>query len=173
MMDNQVTRRDAIKNIQTYLRKLEYMGNGSIPVPIDGIYDTVTAEAVRNFQIKNGILPTGIVNKNTWDMLYKQYQDRIADELEARGIFPFPDAPEDYVITLGTESRLVAIIQLLLDELEVKYDNLTDITIDGIYGNETANAVREFQRINYFEPTGEVDRQTWNRLVREYSNFQY
>lgn len=172
-MDNHVTRRDAITNIQTYLRKLGYTGNENIPVPIDGIYDTVTAEAVRNFQRQNSISATGIVDKSTWDILYRQYQDKIADELEAQGIFPFPDTPEDYAITIGTESRLVAVIQLLLDELESKYDELTDITIDGIYGNSTAEAVRKFQRINSFEPTGEVDRRTWNRLVREYSNLQY
>lgn len=172
-MTEHVTQKDAIINIQTYLRKLGYTGAGMVPVPIDGIYESVTAEAVRGFQESNGLIPTGRVNKTTWDLLYKQYEDKISDELEARGIFPFPDTPDNYAVSIGTRSALVAVIQLLLDELESKYDDLTDIRIDGTYGEDTAAAVKAFQEINQLEPTGEVDKRTWNRLVREYSNLQY
>ena len=172
-MSEYVTQRDAITNIQTYLRKLGYTGNAGVPVPIDGIYASVTAEAVKNFQLANGLTATGTVNKTTWDLLYGQYEQRIADELRARGIFPFPSTPENYAVSVGTRSALVAIIQLLLDELEAKYDGLDDIQIDGVYTEDTANAVRKFQAINLLEPTGKVDRRTWNRLAREYSNLEY
>ena len=172
-MEEHITQRDAIINIQTYLRKLGYTGYGNIPVPIDGIFESVTEEAVIAFQRANGILPTGRVNKTTWDILYTLYSERIEDELEARGVFPFPDTPENYEVTVGSRSALVAVIQILLDELESKYDELTDIKIDGIYGDETARAVKSFQQINLLAPSGNVDRRTWNRLVREYSNLQY
>ena len=172
-MEEHITRRDAILNIQTYLRKLGYTGNGGVPVPLDAVFDSVTKEAVIAFQRANGLLPTGIVNKTTWDLLYLRYTEQIEDELEARGVFPFPSTPEDYEVSIGTRSALVAVIQFLLDELELKYDDLTDITIDGNYEEDTAEAVRKFQKINMLEPTGTVNRQTWNRLVREYSNLQY
>ena len=125
-MEEHITQRDAIINIQTYLRKLGYTGYGNIPVPIDGIFESVTEEAVIAFQRANGILPTGRVNKTTWDILYTLYSERIEDELEARGVFPFPDTPENYEVTVGSRSALVAVIQILLDELESKYDELTD-----------------------------------------------
>ena len=172
-MEEHITQRDAILNIQTYLRKLGYTGNGGIPVPLDSIYGSVTREAVAAFQRANGLLPTGTVNKITWDLLYSLYTDEIADELEARGIFPFPDVPKNYEVSVGTRSALVAVIQLLLDELEAKYDDFEDISIDGVYGETTAQAVRRFQEINMLSPTGTVNRETWNRLVREYSNLQY
>ena len=172
-MTEHETRKDYIKRIQTYLRKLGYTGDVGALVPIDGIYGSVTSEAVRSFQEANNLIPTGTVNKETWDMLYMQYDQRISNELEARGLFPFPDTPSNYAVSVGTKSALVAIIQLILDELESRYDDLTDIRIDGIYGEDTANAVRAFQRINMLDPTGEVDKATWNRLVREYSNLQY
>ena len=172
-MDEHITRRDAILNIQTYLRKLGYTGNGGIPVPLDSIYDSVTKEAVTSFQRANGIFPSGIVNKITWDLLYLQYTQKIGDELEARGIFPFPSTPTDYEVSIGTSSALVAIIQLLLDELEVKYDVFENIKIDGVYDESTAQAIRRFQEISGLDPTGSVNRSTWNRLVRECSNLQY
>jgi len=172
-MPEQLTKRDAVKNLQTYLRKLGYTGEGGVPVPIDGIFDTVTEAAVIAFQQQNGLLPSGAVDKRTWDLIFSKYQEKIANELEARGLFPFPTTPENYAITVGTKSALVAVVQLLLDELEAKYDRLTDIRIDGVYGEDTAEAVREFQRINMLEPTGEVNLATWNRLVREYSNIEY
>ena len=172
-MEEHITRRDAIINIQTYLRKLGYTGVGGVPVPIDGIFESVTEEAVTAFQRSNGLLPSGIVDKTTWDLLYTLYSERIRDELEARGIFPFPDTPEDYAVTVGTRSSLVTVIQLLLDELETKYDGFADIAVDGVYSEDTARAVRLFQQINMLDPSGNVDKRTWNRLVREYSNLQY
>ncbi len=39
---------------------------------------------------------------------------------------------------------------------------------DGIYGKETADAVREFQRRAALPVTGEVDFTTWNRIVSDY-----
>ena len=172
-MSEHITQKDAVTNIQTYLRKLGYTGNAGVPVPIDGIYASGTAEAVKNFQRANGLATTGTVNKTTWDLLYEQYEEKISDGLEARGIFPFPSTPENYAVSVGTKSALVAVIQILLDELEATYDDLADIRIDGIYTEDTANSVRKFQAINLLEPTGEVDRRTWNRLVREYSNLEY
>ena len=172
-MSEHITQKDAVTNIQTYLRKLGYTGNAGVPVPIDGIYASGTAEAVKNFQRANGLATTGTVNKTTWDLLYEQYEEKISDGLEARGIFPFPSTPENYAVSVGTKSALVAVIQILLDELEATYDDLADIRIDGIYTEDTANFVRKFQAINLLEPTGEVDRRTWNRLVREYSNLEY
>lgn len=39
---------------------------------------------------------------------------------------------------------------------------------DGIYAQQTASAVSEFQRRNGLKPTGVADQQTWERIVREF-----
>lgn len=39
---------------------------------------------------------------------------------------------------------------------------------DGVYGAETAAAVRKFQELYGLPVTGEVDRPTWDSIVREY-----
>ncbi len=41
-----------------------------------------------------------------------------------------------------------------------------DIKSDGIYGDETYNAVREFQVFNKLPPTGRVDLETFEALIR-------
>ena len=40
---------------------------------------------------------------------------------------------------------------------------------DGIYGVQTEAAVIEFQRDNGLSPTGEVDNDTWDKIIEEYS----
>ncbi len=38
---------------------------------------------------------------------------------------------------------------------------------DGIYGSETADSVRSFQTKHGIEPTGEIDYETWRKLIEE------
>ncbi len=56
-------------------------------------------------------------------------------------------------------------IQTYLRELYKAGYNLPMITPDGIYGELTADAVRDFQREEGLEKSGEVDFNTWSRLV--------
>ncbi|MBO5797494.1 MAG: peptidoglycan-binding protein, partial [Clostridia bacterium] len=47
------------------------------------------------------------------------------------------------------------------------------LAVDGIYGPETAEAVRVFQELFGLSPTGEVDSTTWEALGREYRRVIY
>ena len=60
------TEKDAIRNLQRYLRQLSYTDKDIIAPPIDSIYDRATADSVRSFQRKYGIAETGIANKETF-----------------------------------------------------------------------------------------------------------
>ena len=171
-MNAPINQAQAITNLQRYLRRLSYEGLEGRRVPIDGIYDTDTREAVTRFQKNMNIAPTGIVDKRTWDMLFDEYWRVTADERETEGLFLFPSTPTDYSVSLGEELLLVRIIQLLLIELRATYGFLEDITETGIYDEETERAIKSFQRANLLEETGRVDEATWNRIVREYSNLE-
>lgn len=59
-------------------------------------------------------------------------------------------------------------IQGYLRRIAFDRNDIPLIVQDGIYGPETANAVRAFQRAFGLEPTGVVDKRTWNALVAEY-----
>lgn len=56
-------------------------------------------------------------------------------------------------------------IQTYLRELYKAGYDLPLITPDGIYGELTSDAVRDFQRIEGLEESGSVDFNTWERLV--------
>ena len=160
----------AITNLQKYLRTVMAREGEVLNIPIDGIYDTATRQALTDFQKNAGIVPTGIADKLTWDTLFSQYQKNLEQNRRQEGLFLFPDNPKNYEIGEGDTLLLVRIIQLLLIELQRTYDIFEEIVENGTYDIATQNAIREFQRINLLPQTGKVDRVTWNRIVSEYSN---
>lgn len=59
-------------------------------------------------------------------------------------------------------------IQEYLRTLALVDNNHRELAVDGIYGPETTEAVRAFQRANGLPVTGSVDSMTWERLVVDY-----
>lgn len=169
-MSEPINKPDAVKNLQKYLRKLSFYTLDSERVPIDGIYGSATRNAVAEFQRIHGLSETGNTDSETWNAIFDEYTLLIENERKSLGLFVFPNNPIEYSVAIGDRLLLVNIIQLLLLELRVAYDIFDDIIESGIYDTETSDGIRKFQEINGLEATGEVDRATWNRIVREYSN---
>ena len=59
--------------IQNALRELTVLYEYPQPIPLDGLYGESTAAAVRLFQEKNGLPPTGAVDRATWNRLADVY----------------------------------------------------------------------------------------------------
>jgi peptidoglycan hydrolase-like protein with peptidoglycan-binding domain len=165
----QFTQKDAIINLQTYLRAQGVIYPNAKRVPIDGIFDTATKEALIEFQIRNSLEPTGIADRKTFDLLYAQYLEIIENTSLPNPIIPFPSYPIDYKIKRGDTSFLVSVVQYILDEIGIIYNVFESVEINGNYDIATENAVRNFQTINSLSPTGEVDRKTWNALSKIYN----
>lgn len=163
-------RREAITNLQKYLRRLAASPERANTIPLDGIFESATREALIDFQRQMGLDATGVADKRTWDILYKEYLDATRDEREMQGLYFFPSLPTGYTVAIGDTLTLVRIIQLLLLELRASYDIFEDVVESGTFDTATSDAIRDFQRINGLPETGEVDIRTWNRIVREYSN---
>jgi peptidoglycan hydrolase-like protein with peptidoglycan-binding domain len=62
-------------------------------------------------------------------------------------------------------------IQYLLAYLAQFYDRIPPVSLDGIYGEATENAVKAFQSLFELDVTGEVDLKTWDALYRTYQGF--
>ena len=169
-MAQPTNQKEAISNLQRYLRRLSYGGLEGDRAPIDGIFDTATRNALIRFQQSVGLPETGIADKLTWDTLFDEYSRAVRSEKESLGLFIFPSSPKNYEVSPGEAWLLVNMIQLLLLELRAVYGIFEDITESGVYDKATEDAIREFQRINLLPETGRVDETTWNRIVREYSN---
>lgn len=58
-------------------------------------------------------------------------------------------------------------LQRSLHDLSYKDEKIPPIIPDGIYGSETAQAVKAYQRANNIEPTGEVDSNTWSAIAED------
>lgn len=55
-------------------------------------------------------------------------------------------------------------LQTFLRKISYSRD-IPTVVPDGIFGNQTKSAVEEFQKLYGFEVTGEVDFDTWNKIV--------
>ena len=65
----------------------------------------------------------------------------------------------------------VKTLQMWLSALHCAGENIPAVTPTGHYNKTTADAVRAFQREHGIEPTGAVDKTTWDRLVWNYNVF--
>ena len=132
-----------------------------------GQYDEATREAVRRFQRMRGYPATGIADRRTWEEMSRLYREREADAM-IEGIRPF--VGRERRIYPRERSDLVMILQLILNELRIRYDGFGPIPLSGIYDELTEAAVREFQRINLLPTDGITDTRTWNRMARQYND---
>lgn len=167
-MTEPATKRDAVRNLQRYLRRLSYEDNNLLPIPIDGIFGDRTEEAVLEFQRTYGLPATGRADRRTFELLFAEYErlSRTVDHIEKIDLFP--RYPNRYVTSVGEESAFIILLQWILRELSVEYDFPAPFPRSGVMDEDTSRIVQEFQRLHGLAPTGQVDRNTWNHIVREY-----
>ena len=139
--------------------------------PVDGVFGQQTEEAVRRFQEIFGLTADGVVGKAVWYRLVSLYVgvNRLSELVsEGQRIFGIPfQAPQ--AVSEGSPRNQVLIVQYFLSIL-AQFDPLIPfVTLDGIYGPATRQAVRSFQTAQGIPVTGTVDTATWNAL---YSAFE-
>ena len=71
---------------------------------------------------------------------------------------------------MGMRGSPIAVLQHRLDLVAAFYDTIPDITVDGIFGQGTKDAVIAFQNRFGLNPDGVVGRATWNELYRVYQD---
>lgn len=138
---------------------------------VNGVYGTDTERAVRAFQRIFQLEEDGIVGKATWYRIKQIYNGvKKLSELDSEGIRP--EELEPVVLTdliPGTYSNEMKTVQYYLAVIGYFISGLPEIEIDGYYGPETEEAIRQFQNYYGLPVTGRVDRETWNRILRVYS----
>ena len=139
--------------------------------PVDGVFGQQTEEAVRRFQEIFGLTADGVVGKATWYRLVSLYVgvNRLSELVsEGQRMFGIPfQAPQ--AVSGGSPRNQVLMVQYFLSIL-AQFDPLIPfVTLDGIYGPATRQAVRSFQTAQGIPVTGTVDTATWNAL---YSAFE-
>ena len=141
---------------------------------VDGIFGSRTEASVREFQRIFGLQPDGIVGKATWYALVRVYTavTRLS-ELRSQGQqfysinWEYPNG-----IRQGDRGDNVRFLQYMLAVLAEYIAEIPSVTIDGIFGSATANAVRATQRFFDLPITGVVDKVTWDELYDQYSGIE-
>ena len=150
---------NAVKQIQSYLNAIsEGLGLQNV-IPIitaDGIFGSATERQVKAFQSIFKLTTDGIVGPSTWHS--------IIDQFNLLNVDTYPGV----ALRVGSRGADVQKIQTYLNVISTKYPGIPKLTEDGIFGNGTAAAVREFQRIFGLTIDGVVGLNTWNAIVREY-----
>ena len=158
----------ATKNLQRYLRALSYFTSEISKAPIDGVFDEVTERALSDFQRTEGLPVTGRADRETHERLYARYLENATARNAPVRIAHFPRIPDGYTVAEGETQFLVRVIQHALGELSLLY-NFPAPPEDGVYGADTAAAVRVFQEKHLLPVTGAVDLATWNALADAYN----
>ena len=169
MATNIRTEEDARRNLQKYLRQLAYFDENIPFVPLDGNSGSATADALRAYQARRGLPVTGVADQETWEALYEDYLISLEEEAPPSRFSPFPSETKGYALRVADEGFAVAAVQHMLEEISVFFP-ITPVAVTGIYDEATRDAVSEVQARYLLPVTGEVDKLTWNALVRLYDS---
>lgn len=141
---------------------------------VDGIFGSRTEASVEKFQEVFDLSVDGIVGPATWYALVRLYTAVTSlSELRSLGqqfyrinwAYPDPLQPGD----TGDKIRH---LQYMLSVLDAFIPQIPPLTIDGIYGNATTDAVQAAQRWFGLPETGTVDNSTWDAIYDQFSGIQ-
>ena len=161
--------KQAVTNLQRYLRQLAYADDTLTQPPIDGIFGTVTREALTEFQTRNKLSPTGIADRETWELLFEIYLKSIANYSLPKRPHIFPNNTNNNYLKLGDNSFYVTALQFMLRELSKDYGEILNIEITGLYDASTSAGIKYFQTLNSLPATSITDKETWDYIVEFYN----
>lgn len=140
----------------------------------DGIFGAQTEAAVRKFQEVFDLTIDGIVGRSTWYALVRYYiaVTRMA-ELRSQGqrFYTNSWATSD-PIEQGDRGIKVEHLQYMLSVLSEYIPEIPPLSIDGIFGPNTRNAVIAAQRRFELPQTGVVDYITWDEIYNQFSGIE-
>lgn len=141
---------------------------------VDGIFGSRTEEAVRRFQEVFDLTPDGIVGKATWYALVRIYTAVTQlSELRSQGQ-QFYNVNWEYQNGLrqGSRGENVRLLQYMLSVLSEYINEIPPITVDGVFGSATENAVIAAQQWLGLPITGVVDAATWDEIYDQFSGIE-
>lgn len=141
---------------------------------VDGIYGSQTEASVRAFQEIFDLTPDGIVGPATWYALVRLYTGVTSlSELRSQGQqFYAINWAAPNALQVGSTGEKVRQLQYMLSILSSYIQSIPPVTIDGIYGQATRNAVLAAQRRFALPETGNVDAETWDEIYNQFSGIE-
>lgn len=157
--------------IQTSLNRIS-QNYPAIPKisPVNGVFNQQTEKSVKEFQGIFNLTVDGIVGNATWyRLVYLYIGVNQLSELVSIGQ-NFANISFQYPGTLrfGSNGEDVATLQYMLSILAEFNRGLRVVNIDGVFGNETDNAVKTYQNLLGLVADGIVGYGTWESIYRDF-----
>ena len=155
-----------IRQIQRALRILHKNGE-DIPIVFeDGIFGEETERAILAFQTQNGLVPSGIVDYDTWVLLMESANEYIRKNAEPFPIFPYVSDEESSVLP-EEEGKAIWFLQAMLIAIGEKYSGTDGVELNGKNDEATRNAIKYIHKCEEGESCdGALTRKTWNSVAR-------
>ena len=141
---------------------------------VDGIFGAQTEAAVRKFQEVFDLAVDGIIGRATWYALVRYYiaVTRMA-ELRSQGQRFYANSwANSDPIEQGDRGIKVEHLQYMLSVLAAYIPEIPPLSIDGIFGPNTRNAVLAAQRRFGLPQTGIVNYETWDEIYDQFSGIE-
>ena len=159
---------DYIKTLQYYLNIVAYFYPQIPNIDVDGYFGPKTKDAVIAFQEMFGLVPDGIVGRDTWKALssaYKTSINSIPEEYKSEAEIVYPG----YVLSEGITNDDVRRLQTFLEKISQAYPSIPSVTVDGVFGEKTKEAVSAIQRIYGIPVSGVAGPVTWGLIINLYN----
>lgn len=155
---------EAVRTVQYYLSFISFFFDNIDFIPLTGVYDEQTENAVRAFQQTYGLNPDGIVGRATFNKLTEVYNRIVAD------------LPKDYqtllgrvypgkALSFGDTGEDVKLIQENINNIALIDPAVPKVTVNGVFDDATVSAVAVLQAQLGREPSGAVDPIIWSEII--------
>lgn len=144
-----------------------YLSRPNVKQPILTQYCDGKKSSCPNWMTQWGSKYLGDQGYSSIDILRYYYGDNMYINT-AEQIQGIPSSWPGADLDIGSSGQKVRQLQEQLNLIGDYYNAIPALSTDGIYGERTAEAVRQFQRINNMPQTGVVDFPTWYRISDRY-----
>ena len=167
----------AVFTLQRQLNRItkDYPFLGKLTV--DGVFGAKMTATVKAFQKQFNLTADGVVGRQTWykiSYIYVSVKDlaELTSEGEVSSGTLSDGTWGGTVLRTGSTGSAVEQLQFWLNTLAQYESSIPSLTVDGVYGTGTANAVRAFQRKYGLTVDGVVGRATWTEVYDQFRSIQ-
>lgn len=145
MAETQSNDRRKVEQLQSYLRVIAKEDERIPLLSTDGIYGERTKAAVNEFQRINSFPITGEVNEETWNEIYRQFNEIFEKNRPARKVdlFRYPDA----TLLLGQSGITIYFVQTMILLISEIFANIEKIDINGTVDEATVKEIDKLKVI--------------------------
>ncbi len=146
------------------------------PGPVDGMMGAQTRGAIREFQKEKGLWPTGKIDSKTWLELNREKEALKKEVTSQLLVLPSEEKPpekkskEEIAKIMGPQEKAIK-EKLPKDrkkqaQIALQKARFYKGRIDGKFGPQTRQAIREFQKSKGLRVDGVMGSKTWEELEK-------